>query len=141
MLFKNKLVGMAISALVLNLGTVTIAQAASADVRCERRASPPRSKISVDGRGLLAGLYRAKATTANGSVWSRNVLRSAAGEAEFDFDSNAADIAAGATAIPPTLIGPGANTAYGRVYRVTRNSVGGLVYTLSAMGSKTCTVK
>jgi hypothetical protein len=72
-------------------------------LRCERRSS--RSTISVDGRNLSprTGLYRARVTAAGGTATSP-LKRAVAGEAEFDFDSNPADIRAGATAISATFV-------------------------------------
>jgi hypothetical protein len=72
-------------------------------LRCERRSD--RSKISLDGRGLVprGGSFRARVTAAGGTVTSP-LHRAVAGEAEFDFDSNRNDIQAGATRIPATFI-------------------------------------
>lgn len=76
---------------------------ASIRLRCERRAN--RSKISVDGRGLVprGGSFRARVTAAGGTVTS-SAQRAVAGEAEFDFDSNRNDIQAGATRIAATFV-------------------------------------
>lgn len=77
--------------------------AGSLRVRCERRAG--RSKISVDGNNLSPrnGTFSARVQAASGAVTS--VARGAVGdEAEFDFDSNGDDVAAGATRISPTFI-------------------------------------
>ena len=80
------------------------------EVTCERRSN--RSKVSVDGNNLAPGSYQAVATS--GTNEAASGFASAVGdEAEFDFDSNANDIAAGATAIaanfiqgtPPQVIG------------------------------------
>jgi hypothetical protein len=78
-------------------------EAASIRLRCERRGS--RSKISVDGRGLTprTGRFRARVTAAGGTATSP-LERAVAGEAEFDFDSNPNDVAAGATRIAATFI-------------------------------------
>jgi hypothetical protein len=72
-------------------------------LRCERRSN--RSKISVDGRGLVprGGSFRARVTAAGGTVTSPP-RKAVAGEAEFDFDSNRNDILEGATRIPATFI-------------------------------------
>lgn len=72
-------------------------------VRCERRAN--RSKISVDGMNLVPrnGTFSARVTSAGGTVNAPS--RQAVGdEAEFDFDSDAGDIAQGATRLAPTFI-------------------------------------
>ena len=75
------------------------------EVRCERRASPDRSKISVDGNNLVPrnGAFRARVSAVGGSVIS-STQQATGDEVEFDFDSNPNDIAQGATAILPTLI-------------------------------------
>ena len=70
-------------------------------MKCDRSAT--RSKISVDGDGLATGSYRA--LVISGANSKTSAARPTVGdEAEFDFDSNPADIAAGATAIPRTFI-------------------------------------
>ena len=77
--------------------------AASIRLRCERRAN--RSKISVDGSGLVprAGNFRARVTASGGTVTSA-AQRAVGGDAEFDFDSNPNDIRAGATRIATNFI-------------------------------------
>jgi hypothetical protein len=70
-------------------------------VKCEQRAD--RSKISVDGNGLAVGSYQARAIS--GSNTATAPARPTIGdEAQFDFDSDAGDIAAGATPIAPAFI-------------------------------------
>ncbi|MFL5404158.1 MAG: hypothetical protein ACJ8BF_15250 [Gemmatimonadales bacterium] len=77
--------------------------AATLRVRCERRSS--RSKISVDGNDLSPrnGRFRARVRAAGGTVTSP-LKRAVGDEAEFDFDSDRGDIAAGATRIPANFI-------------------------------------
>jgi hypothetical protein len=72
-------------------------------LRRERRSS--RSRISVDGRNLSprTGRFRARVRAAGGTA-TTGLQRAVGGEAEFDFDSNRADIRAGATAIPATFV-------------------------------------
>jgi len=72
-------------------------------LRCERR--PGRSKISVDGNNLVPrnGRFRARVKASGGTVTSA-AKRAVGDEAEFDFDSNANDIAQGATRIPSNFI-------------------------------------
>jgi len=112
----------------LMLGMFVTADAASVRVRCEKRAD--RSKISVDGNDLAAGSYKARATS--GGVSVTTALQPAVGdEAEFDFDSNANDVAAGATSITSSFIQN--NTVFGEI----RNAAGGLV----TSGTATCRVK
>ena len=78
-------------------------EVASIRLRCERRSN--RSSISFDGRGLTprTGRFRARVTAAGGTVTSP-LQRAVAGEAEFDFDSNPNDVAAGATRIAANFI-------------------------------------
>jgi len=77
-------------------------------VTCETRGT--RSRISVNGRSLSAGSYTAQ--VASGANAAASGPRAAVrGEVQFDFDSNAADIAAGATAISRTFIQGGSVAA------------------------------
>ena len=77
--------------------------AGSIRVRCEQRAG--RSKISVDGSNLrpLNGTFSARVTSANGTVTAPS-KQAIGDQAEFDFDSDAGDIALGATRLAPTFI-------------------------------------
>lgn len=77
------------------------ASAADVTVSCEKRSS--RSKVSVDGNNLAAGSYKAVVTSGTNTA-ATNFANADGDEAEFDFDSARADIAAGATAIAPTFI-------------------------------------
>lgn len=71
-------------------------------LRCEVRTGR-RSKISVDGKDLAVGDYRARVQS--GSNAAASGLQSSIGdEVEFDFDSARDDIAAGATAIAADFI-------------------------------------
>lgn len=89
------------------------ANAAGVRVRCEVRSD--RSVASVDGRGLVAGQqYRARVISGGRRVESGLAAANADGEAEFDFSSQANDIAAGATAIRSTFIKNA--TLTGRIY-------------------------
>lgn len=77
------------------------AQAGDVKVSCEKRSN--RSRASVDGSNLDAGAYRAILRSGTQTVGSG--YETAVGdEAEFDFDSNPADIAEGATRIAPSFI-------------------------------------
>ena len=90
------LVGMAMFS-----GFVTDADASSVRVRCETRTS--RSQISVDGRTLPRGTYTARVTSgANTAVSPAEAA--VGGEVEMDFDSDRANIAAGATRIAKAFI-------------------------------------
>ncbi|WP_374384284.1 hypothetical protein [Thermomonas sp.] len=95
------------------IATLTLAsfaaQAADVAVSCEKRST--RSKVSVDGNNLAAGSYRA--VVLSGLQTAASPFEAAVGdEAEFDFDSNPADIAAGATRISATFITDGRVRGY-----------------------------
>jgi hypothetical protein len=126
----NKIIGLAIATMLLNIGALSDAYAASIDVKCETRSN--RSKISVDARGLANGIYKARVRSGTALRWAKAYKRPSAGEVEFDFDSNRNDVLQGATYIPPTFIKN--NTAIGDLFR--RNSNG----TLRRIGSvsETC---
>jgi hypothetical protein len=98
----NKTATLAITTLALNLSLLADVNAASLGVKCEVQNG--RSKVSVDGSGLRGSF---QATVTSGGVTVTSVPQAAdpvTREVEFDFDSNRADIAAGATAIPRTFI-------------------------------------
>lgn len=90
--------------------STTLPAPAFARVTCERRAD--RSKISVDGENLAAGTYTARAVSGTNSSTS-GPAPAVGDEVEFDFDSDAGDITAGATPIaagfivgtPPSVTG------------------------------------
>ncbi len=65
-------------------------------VTCEQRSD--RSKVSVDGSGLPDGDYSAR-ILAGANDASAPAQAAVLGQAEFDFDSDGTDIAAGATPI------------------------------------------
>jgi hypothetical protein len=85
------------------------AQAADVKISCEKRSN--RSKVSIDGNNLVAGAYRAVALSGAKKVTS-TAAAADGDEAEFDFDSNAADIAEGATAIPANFVVDGRVKGY-----------------------------
>ena len=60
-------------------------------LRCEVRPGR-RSKISVDGRNLPVGTYQATVRS-GGNTATSGMQRSIGDEVEFDFDSDAGDIA------------------------------------------------
>jgi hypothetical protein len=74
---------------------------AAVDVICERRAD--RSKISVNGSNLAPGSYGARVTSGANTATAAPIP-AIGDEAELDFDSDPADIAAGATAIAASFI-------------------------------------
>jgi len=83
---------------------------ATVRVECERRSD--RSKVSVDGNGLVAATYQARVVS-GGNEATAPARGTIGDEVEFDFDSDGGDIAAGATPIaagfiqgtPPTVTG------------------------------------
>lgn len=91
------------------------ANAAIARVTCDVRV-PSRSRISVDGNNLrpLGGRFTARVRSgANGAAAP---AQTAVGdEAGFDFDSNPADIAAGATPISRAFISAAAPTVSAQI--------------------------
>lgn len=111
----KKIVGLAVTTLALNMSILGDINAASVDLKCEVRGAN-RSKISVKGAGLGAGLYITSVKSGAGAeVFAKAHQRPVKAEIETDYDSNPNDIAAGATAIPRTFIKNG--TVRGRIYR------------------------
>ena len=94
------------------------ASAASVRVTCEVR--PGRAKISIDGQDLAAGRYTTVAVS-GGSMATSPVEAAVGGEVEADFDSNPADVRAGAVAIPSTFITGG--TVTGKIVNASGNTV------------------
>jgi hypothetical protein len=77
--------------------------AAGVRVRCEVRTGSAGSRFSVDGRDLAPGTCLARVTSgANQRFWGQQAT--VGDQVEFDFDSSANDIAAGATPIPTNFI-------------------------------------
>jgi hypothetical protein len=97
---------------VASLGLMLLSTAASAAelrVRCEQRSVPSRAKISVDAKNLAQANAMYSVRVISGSNQSTHVPLTAIGdEVEFDFDSNPADIAAGAQSISNGFIVGGA---------------------------------
>ena len=94
------------------------ASAATIRVQCEVR--PGRAKISVDAKGLAAGSYRTEAVSGGNMAGSAPVA-AVGGEVQTDYDSNPADVAAGAVAISPTFVSGGSVT--GKVVDAGGNTV------------------
>lgn len=84
------------------------ADAAELRLRCEQRVLPARSKVSADGRNLFPvnAMYSARIISGNNQS-THTPLTAVGDEVEFDFDSNPADIAAGAKGIPGDFISGG----------------------------------
>ncbi|HSD09663.1 MAG TPA: hypothetical protein VLF14_01665 [Candidatus Binatia bacterium] len=110
--------------------TALEAQAAGIRVRCATQVDPPRSKISIDGRNLGFGQFRAVAKSGTNRAGSP-LQGAVGGEAEFDFDSDPGNIQAGATPIDANFIQN--NRVVGKIF----NSSGVVV----RKGSATCTVQ
>jgi hypothetical protein len=90
---------------VILLAAVLEADAAGVRVRCEQRLNPPRSKASIDGFDLVPANGTFAARLASGLNTATSGTQAAvADQVEFDFDSDAGDIAEGATAIAPDFI-------------------------------------
>ena len=79
------------------------AEAQEFRVRCERRGAR-RSRVSVNGNNLPAGTYSIVVTSGANSAGATETIVAPADEFEADFDSNRADILAGATPIARTFI-------------------------------------
>jgi hypothetical protein len=89
-------------------------------VRCERGAN--RSKISVDGTNLVAGTYGAQVLSGTNTA-AAGLQASVGDEAEFDFDSDPGDVAAGATPIASTFIQGTPPQVTGRVISTSGDTV------------------
>jgi hypothetical protein len=90
------------SLLFAEVGSATAA-AATLRVRCEVRSN--RSKISVDGKRIKStGSVTAVVTNTDGTSVTADPKPIVLREVEFDFDSDAGDVAEGATLIPSDFI-------------------------------------
>lgn len=79
------------------------AQAFAATIRVTCEVRGDRARISVDGKQLAAGKY-STAVLSGESMASTPAVAAVGGEIEADYDSNPADIRAGATAIASTFV-------------------------------------
>jgi hypothetical protein len=94
-------------------------------LKCEKRITPARSKVSVNVEDLVPGaMYTARVSSGANSK-SASLAADPAGVFEIDFDSNRKDILAGATPI-------GANFIVGVVNAVVTDAMGGVVENTSA---------
>jgi hypothetical protein len=101
---------------VAALSALTLADANAASIRITCEKGSGYSKISADGRGLVAGAnYRARVKS--GSMKTQAFLQQADinGEDEFDFSSKNDDINAGATAISSTFISGNPASVSGKI--------------------------
>ena len=96
----------------------TAASAATIRVTCEVRGD--RAKVSVDGKGLAAGRY-STTVVSGGNMAASPAVAAVGGEIEADYDSNPADIRAGAVAIASTFITGG--MVAGKVIDAAGNTV------------------
>jgi hypothetical protein len=94
--------------------------AAAATVRVSCEVRPGRAKISVDGKSLAAGSY-STVVVSGASMATSAPAPAVGGEVETDYDSNPADIRAGAVAIPATFVVGGSVT--GKVVDASGNTV------------------
>ncbi|MGE3537178.1 MAG: hypothetical protein AB7N91_07020 [Candidatus Tectimicrobiota bacterium] len=97
---------------VLGVGLVMslTVEAAEVRARCDYQAGRrERSKISVDVKNLpLSGAYTAAVSGANGATaGATDTVTLPNDEAEFDFDSNAANVAQGAIRLPTSFAAGG----------------------------------
>ena len=107
------------AALALAFTGLTATAAEELRVKCEKRGTT-RSKASIDGKGLASGSYYAVLEALNGQAVTLTAQSAPANtigdEVEFDFDSNANDIAEGATAIAANFIS--GTQVRGRLFQV-----------------------
>lgn len=100
-MYKKTFLSALVAGVMLATTLPSDAEAASIRVKCEKRAT--RSKISVDSKDLVPGLYRCQARSGSNQK-TTPVVSSVGDEVECDFDSARADIVAGATAITANFI-------------------------------------
>jgi hypothetical protein len=87
------------------LSSVAMTASAGEVLKCEKRSSPERSKVSVQAEDLKPGaLFTAIVTSGANSATSLPVAADALGNVEYDFDSNPRDIRAGANPIASSFI-------------------------------------
>ncbi len=99
-------------------------------IRCEKRSD--RSRASVDGLGLRDGSYTARIVSgANEAVAAAQAA--VLGQAEFDFDSDGGDIAAGATPIAASFLSGASPSVSAQILDANGNVV--------LEGSATCLVR
>ncbi len=108
---------LAFSTLLLALASAQ-ASAATVRVSCEVRAD--RARASVDAKGLAAGSYSTQVVS-GGNMAAAPSQAAVRGEVESDYDSNPADVRAGAVAIPSTFVQGGMVT--GKVVDAAGNTV------------------
>jgi hypothetical protein len=87
-----------------------VSEASAGDLlKCEKKLSPPRSKISVEAEGLKRGaLYTAIVKSGKNSILVSRAAN-ALGVFKVEFDSNPKDILAGKTKISPAFISGAVN--------------------------------
>ena len=105
------------------------AGAAELKISCEKRSA--RSKVSVDGNNLRAGMAYFAVLTSGAHQVQSGVAAAVGDEVEFDFDSNPNDVAQGAVPVAAAFI------VDGRVSAQLRDAAGSVV----ASGSAICRVR
>ena len=108
------------TAIAALLGCTLVFDAAAATIRVQCEARPGRAKISVDAKNLASGRYSTSVMSGS-NVATSPVVATVGDEIQTDYDSNPADIAAGATAISTTFIAGGA--VVGKVLDSSGNTV------------------
>lgn len=100
------------------LFSLSVTTASAGDfLKCEKRSSPERSKISVEAGDLTPGALYTATVSSGGNVAMATVAADPGGDARYDFDSNANDVFAGATNIASNFIN-------GSVTATVTNAVG-----------------
>lgn len=123
----KKIITLTVSAVILNIGLLSAAEAADVKVKCEKRGTT-RSSVSVDASNLASGLYHAVITSGANAATSDDI-QTIGDEVEFDFDSDPADIAAGDEPIARNFIGA-SNQVNGQVFTASNVAVGPIVTVL-----------
>lgn len=100
-------------------------------LKCEKRNTPQRSRLSVEVGNLAPGaLFSARVSSGANSVTSKPAAADTLGVVRFDFDSKPADILAGATPVASNFI-------VGNAATTVTDALGTVVASASAV----CTVK
>ncbi len=123
-MYLKKIILLSLAGIAFNTNLINNVYAGTISVKCETRGTS-RSKISIDGGGLT-GTFYARVTSGGVTKQSKTAkTANAYHQVEFDFDSNASDIAAGATAIPANYIKK--NSVIGYIRRSGTNAIVGAI--------------
>lgn len=107
-------------AVVAGLAAVMTVDAAAATIRVQCEVRPGRARISVDAKNLAPGRYMTSVLSGANAAASPMVA-STGDEVQTDYDSNPADVAAGAVAISSGFIQGG--MVIGKVVDTNGNTV------------------